>query len=59
MKYGYTGVFLMTNLDLNPSAPAHPDRIPLELMQFYNPAVHTAAFALPNCFTPEASFVPY
>ena len=59
MKYGHMGVFLMTNLDLDPSQPAHIERIPVELMQFYNAGIHAAAFALPNCFKPNASFVPY
>ena len=59
MKYGHMGVFLMTNLNLDPSQPTHIKRIPVELMQFYNAGVHTAAFALPNCFSPNTSFVPY
>ncbi|MCB0214171.1 MAG: methyltransferase domain-containing protein [Anaerolineae bacterium] len=59
MKYGHMGVFLMTNLKLDPSQPTHLERIPVDRMEFYNGAVHTAAFALPNCFKPKASFVPY
>ncbi len=58
MRYGYTGVFLMTDSDVDPTVPKYVERIPLELMQFYNPAIHSASFVLPTCFTPEAAFVP-
>ena len=58
MRYGYTGVFLMTNSNVDPTIPKYANRIPQELMQFYNPAIHSASFVLPTCFTPEAAFVP-
>ncbi len=56
MCFGYTGVFLMTNSDIDPTVPKFVSRAP-NRTQYYNAAVHTAAFALPNCFRPEAAFV--
>jgi spermidine synthase len=58
MRYGYTGVFLMTNSNIDPSVPAHPHRVPQELMRFYNPGIHSAAFVLPTCFTSGVPFAP-
>ncbi len=56
MTFGFTGVFLMTNSAIDPTIPKFVNRIPKQT-QYYNAAVHTAAFALPNCFTPKAAFV--
>ena len=50
MKYGHMGVFLMTNLDIDPSRPVYAQRVPVDLMQFYNPAVHTASLCLAQLF---------
>jgi spermidine synthase len=58
MRYGYMGVILMTNNPLDPTVPQHLERVPAGLTEYYNGTVHTAAFALPNCFRPEAAFVP-
>ncbi len=49
MRYGYTGVLLMTNSPIAPAIPQHSERL-LAPTHYYNPAVHAAAFALPNCF---------
>lgn len=57
MKYGYMGVFLMTNDDLDPADPRHIDRLPQSQLRYYNPAIHRAAFALPTCFQTGAGFV--
>ncbi len=58
MKYGYTGNFLMTNSDFDPTAPKYFNRAPTHLLQYYNAAIHSAAFALPTCFTRGTDFVP-
>ncbi len=50
MKYGYMGIRLMTNSDIDPTTPTHFYRVPAARLQYYNAALHSAAFVLPNCF---------
>lgn len=57
MKYGYMGIFLMTNSPLDPTVPRFLGRVPTDLIQYYNAAVHSASFALPTCFTTGTGFV--
>jgi spermidine synthase len=49
MRYGYTGVLLITNSSVDPRVPHHSQRLAAPT-QFYNAAIHRAAFAIPNCF---------
>ena len=49
MRYGYTGVLLMTNSSVDPRVPNHSQRLAAPT-QYYNAAIHRAAFAIPNCF---------
>jgi spermidine synthase len=57
MKYGYMGIYLMTNSLVDPTVPKHFHRVPTELIRYYNEGVHSASFVLPTCFTTGAGFV--
>jgi len=56
MKYGYMGIFLMTNSSVDPTIPEHFDRVPTERIRYYNKDIHSAAFVLPTCFTTGPGF---
>ncbi len=58
MKHGYMGISLMTNSDLDPTTPQYFNRVPTHLIQYYNAAIHSAAFVLPTCFISGTDFVP-
>lgn len=58
MKYGHMGIFLMTNSLVDPTIPTYFDRVPTDCIQYYNKGIHSAAFALPTCFTTGTGFGP-